>query len=528
MRPEKISKLAMYTQIHEPLVYLFIINTDFVEDDGTVLGEFGMAGVTTRNKRIKFFYNSRLLGLVTEELFFVVLHEAYHIFKKHLTRFPDLQQENMTILNIAQDVVINEEIAALPMHNSTTGIKPKILDSACRVEPEYLALHEKLGPKESLTTRRLYNYLYNKKINKKDLLKKGSFVRIKGTDKYGKITNTQSSKGEDYYEVDVMSKDDFKEEVMGGKGAGSYHNQTFHEDELIPVVRGRDTSDKGKPVDFDIEVIDPIDVHIKQDELDDIEQEVLAKKIFEQAKDMEKKAGKSAGSNEGHFTKSIEDIFKSKVNWKKELNKHLNVFTANNCMTKTTRPSFITYPWNPKSRYGILCKHTISEVGNKQKFIIIGVDTSGSVFYDKQEMATFFTEVDALAKWFEFTKEGTVLTVQWDAKIAEGIKIYRKGDWKTYDLKGGGGTIPHALFEYLTEIYKKKGNRYIVNENDVKFIIDEPKKLPFVIVLTDGYFYSPFRKKDLGIYKDCHKNVLFFTKQDNYIGNDLKRIVYEG
>ncbi len=524
MRPEKISKLAMFAQVNEPLVYLFIINSDFILDDECkFLPQYALAGVMVKNKRILFFYKSEILELDRETLFFVILHEAFHIFKKHLERHGDLIKENPIILNMAQDTVINEEIADWPVSNTKTDIKPKLLENIMRAEKEFFDLHQKLG-KEALTTRRVYDYLINKKIKKEDLLKPGSFARIKGTETYGKIDSINK---DGTYRVEEMSKEDFEKAVNGGKSKTQHSKGNYTSDELIPVVRGGSYSN-GVEVDFEVEAIDSFDVHFKQEEIDDIEQEVLAKKMFEQAKEMERQTKHTAGNTAGNFSKIIEELYKPKVNWKKELHKNLNLFYSNDCKTKTRRKSFITYPWNPKSRYGILCKHTIEETSNRQKYVIVATDTSGSVFYDKHEMQNFFTEIEAISKWFEFTKEGIILSVQWDAEIAEGLKKYKKGDWKKFQVKGGGGTVPHSVFNYLTKIYTKKNNHYIINENGVRFAIEDPKKLPFVVVLTDGIFFNKLEKSNLGVYENCLDNVLFFTKSDNWLDKDLKRIVYEG
>ena len=522
IRPDKISKLAIYTQVHEPLLYLFIINADFVEDDGTVLGKLGYAGVGMKNKRIVFYYRPRMLDLSREELYFLMLHEAFHIFKKHLVNYKDLWEENSIILNMAQDTVINEELARWP--RSVAGITPKLMPFVCLADAEYKQKYSKLG-NQAYTTRRLYDYLINKKITKEDLLKNGSYVRIKDTDKYGQITDDPNNGENGFYYVDTMSKEEFEQKIMGEELNRKLSKTKFHKDVLIPIVRGG-VEGNSKEVDFEVEIIDPIDTHIENSEVEDIDMEVLAKKIFEQAKDMESNR-KSAGIGGGNFLNNIKELYKSKVNWKKELNKHLNVYYSNNCKAVTTKPSFVTYPWNPKSRYGILCKHTIEEIGNKQKIIIIAIDTSGSVFYNKKEMATFFTEIEALAKWFEFTREGTVLSIQWDGQVEEGLQVYQKNDWKKFGLKGGGGTVPHALFKYFTDTFEEKGGRININEGNVKFTIEDSKKLPFVIVLTDGYFYNTFKLKDLGIYQNCPQNILFFTKQSNYISKKMKKIVYE-
>ena len=50
-RPEIISKLAMFLMDKEPLVYLFIINTDFIPEEKLLEKLGGFAYVTFKNKR---------------------------------------------------------------------------------------------------------------------------------------------------------------------------------------------------------------------------------------------------------------------------------------------------------------------------------------------------------------------------------------------------------------------------------------------------------------------------------------------
>ena len=55
-RPKFISKLALYLQDKEPLIYLFIINSDFYNIDGTDLlpKETDLGGVFIYNRRVKY------------------------------------------------------------------------------------------------------------------------------------------------------------------------------------------------------------------------------------------------------------------------------------------------------------------------------------------------------------------------------------------------------------------------------------------------------------------------------------------
>jgi len=531
-RPKIISKLATFIQDKEPLIYLFIINSDFILDDKhEVLPEYGLAGVTVRNKRIIFYYSSRVLDLPANKLYFLVIHEAFHIFKKHLDRFKDLYEEDDLLLNVAQDMVINEEI--LNIHNSdySNSLVPEKIEPGAFLPDEFKNTYRDLD-KDAYTTRRVYTWLKEKSMPKKeDFLKKDDYVRITGTDIYGKIKESRPN-NDDEYEVDKMSKEEMINDINGVPSKNRKEDrETFGKNQLTPVIpSSKVRGNGGRKNPFDFEVIEGMDTHIN-DENDDtdteVEQEFLTKKLFEKAKEMQAQINKRAGNNKGGFFSSIEELYnKSKINWRKEFNRKLNIYYSNNCKLKGIKDSFITYPWNPKSRYGILCKHTIEKIINTQKYIILAIDTSGSVFYDKNELMTFFTEIEAMAKWLNFTHEGLVLTIQWDTQISEGLKIYEKGDWKKYKVKGGGGTMPQIVFEYIKSIYKEKNNCYIVRENGVYFNIPNKKKLPYLLFLTDGYFFNKLTKKDLGIYKESINNVCFLTKSTDYLFKEANRIIY--
>lgn len=305
-------------------------------------------------------------------------------------------------------------------------------------------------------------------------------------------------------------------------------NTKFTADELTPVVFGDRAWYGGLPVDFDVEVIGNFDTVEETTEEDEVEAEVFTRKVISQAKEIESRLpNKMAGNGTNGLTSIISKLLDSKVNWKRELNKHLNLYYSNNCSLKGTKKSIINYPWNPKSRYGILCKHHIETNIKKQAYIIIAVDTSGSCFFDKYEVESFFTEIEAISKEFNFSKRGEVITIQWDTQIVEGLKRYEKNDWKKYKLRGGGGTRPECVFRYLTDIYKKQNGWYIINENGVKFVIEDKKKLPLLIFLTDGYFYNKLGERSLGIYKNNMKNILFFTRKTDMIYPKENYILYE-
>lgn len=522
-RPEIISKLAMFLMDKEPLIYLFIINTDFIEEKDFMKKFSGYALVTFIDGRIKFIYDPEILNMFNaNQIFFLILHEAFHIFKKHLDVDLYKQFNNKFLLNVAQDAVINEEISNMQI---SYDLKPDQLVGTVKIPEEYKKEKENLG-KDAYTTKRLYYwYLEKAKQNlKKELLQIGRYVHIRETEQYGRIDTIDKNN----YTVDVMTKEEMFKDLKEKKNHGN--KQKFKEEQLIPVVFGND-SYHGKSAE-DQTIINLNEENKEENKENLVEVEIFTKKLVQKAKEIEKYISNSAGNEVGGITRLIEKLIKPKVNWKIILNKHLNLFFSRNSSQKERKKSFITYPWNAKSRYGILYKYYIETICRLQNYIILAIDTSGSCFGSDAEIETFFSEIEAMAKWLNFTKSGKVLTIQWDTQIAEPLTEYVHQDWKKFitgkrKIKGGGGTTPEVVFNYLTKIFKKKNGSYYVNEGEINFVIPDKTKLPYLIFLTDGYFFNKLNEKDLGIYKENMKSILFFTRTKEHLFKNAENIIYE-
>jgi predicted metal-dependent peptidase len=508
----------------EPLIYLFIINTDFVPEEKLLERLGGFACVTFKNKRVNFIYDPMIFEKFdVREIYFIVLHEAFHIFKKHLEIYKDFKC-NPILLNISMDAVINNEISGM---NVSYNLKPEIIKGTAIIPEEYKRENNVLG-KDAYTTKRLY-YWYLEKAKqkmeelKKQFLKPGSYVHINGTDKYGRIES--SEKGN--YVIDIMTKEEMFDDLKQKKNHGK--KEEHKAKDLTPVVFG-DSSYHGEEAE-DQTIMNP---HENSEEAEEnkIETEIFTKKLVQKAKEMEKHLPQTAGNEIGGFTKIVEKLLEPKVNWKSVLFRHLNLFFSRNASKKENKKSFITYPWNPKSRYGILCKHHIETICKQQSYIILAIDTSGSIFGSQDELEVFFTEIEAMAKWLSFSKSGSVLTIQWDTQIAEPLTEYKHMDWKKFNtgkrkVKGGGGTTPQIVFQYLDKIFVKRDEHFLIKEKDINFLVPDKTKLPFLIFLTDGYFYGKLKKSELGVYKDCTNNILFFTKSKESLFKDANAIIYE-
>lgn len=507
MRPNCISKLAMYLQSKEPLIYLFIVNSDFIDDaEGKYLGPFP-AGVKYENRRVKFFYKPDFLKELSEaELYFIVLHEAFHIFKRHLLRFEKLT--NKFLLNYSQDAVINYEIKNA---NFDYILIPKMIEGGIEIPDDFIYEFRSLN-KDAIETNRLYHWMLKNGVGlvKSDFLTVGSKVKIKSSGEYGTISKRYKSGN---YEVKKEDKS----------------LEKHPEENLIPVLKACDTKHNGVPVDFEVEFEMFQDKHFEYEKENGIEEKLFTEKLIRQAKKIGTNLPKKyAGNEEGNLIDRLEEILKPKVNWRRELKKRMNVFYSENSFMKRDIKSIINYPWNAVSQYGILGRYWIKLVEKLQTYIIFAIDTSGSVFSDRHEVETFFAEIDAAAKELEFNRRGQILTIQWDTKITEGLTIYKAGDWKKFDLQGGGGTSPEVVFNYLDKIYNRVGGGILVKENGISIGIPNEKKLPFLVFLTDGYFFNRLKEDDLRIYKNNKKNVLYFTRSKKDIFPKENYIIYEG
>lgn len=535
----------------EPLIYLFIINSDFIKDEWGLLsqpgedGEIweGYAGVAYKKNRVQFLYTDSFLNLPLEELYFVLNHEAQHVFKQHVGGLhKELEKQNRRLTNVAQDAIINTELTSIKF----LGIQPKMPTDVggILIPKDYIEQYRGLG-KDAFTTPRLFNwYLDKAKSNKKETLKQMKNCKKTDTGEYARVAYDDSIDGEDRYKVLLFpTKEDMIKSAQGQTFEfGEY--ETVNIDNLTPVAIAGIFGDfnTGIKHDFDIDFEGYIDKSIDGDlsptDEDDstIPQRVFVENIMKQAQQMEdnnpalQAARKTAGINEGNsLSGAVQKILKSQVNWKKEFKQGLNVFMSDRGTSKGYKQSYITHLMNPRSRYGMIGKHRLRTTVKKQNFVIVAVDTSGSCFYDDYDKERFFTEIDEIAKEMSFSGTGKVYTLMWDWSVSSSnINEYKVGDWKNYKLKGGGGTNPRSVFNYLTERSEVQGNSLVLKLNDKEnLVIEDKKKLPMLLFLTDGYFYQKLNEEHLRIYKQDKESIMFLTRSENSIPKNLKRVIYK-
>jgi predicted metal-dependent peptidase len=164
---------------------------------------------------------------------------------------------------------------------------------------------------------------------------------------------------------------------------------------------------------------------------------------------------KIAGTGAGGMDRDLLDLLEPKVNWREMLRE----FVKSTCHAKDTSS------WRRVNRRFLSTgMYMPSLIGEKVGHLVIAVDTSGSV--GQEELSGFLTEVRGIA---EEVKPSQVDLIYWDSEVAahEEYTEGMVGDIiNSTKPKGGGGTSPSCVSEYLKE----------------KAI--EPE---CIIVLTDGY-----------------------------------------
>jgi predicted metal-dependent peptidase len=148
-----------------------------------------------------------------------------------------------------------------------------------------------------------------------------------------------------------------------------------------------------------------------------------------------KMAGKGAGDRDGVFG----DLLQPKIDWKKVLREFITETCAGRDESSWRKPNrrFLSYD-----------TYMPSMVGTTMTELVIGFDTSGSIF-GGDEMTVFVSEIKQIIEDIKPTK---VHVIYWDTEVA-GHQTFEEGQFAVQDLKpkGGGGTDGSVLFDYLRD-----------------------------------------------------------------------------
>ena len=147
-------------------------------------------------------------------------------------------------------------------------------------------------------------------------------------------------------------------------------------------------------------------------------------------KDMVRQAGLKAGNAPGHLVGAISALEEPVINWKYELRQFIGRAIGGRRRT-----------WSRQNRrrpeFGVKGKSNHASVK-----LTIGVDTSGSV--SDKLLRQFFTELEMISQKFKIT------LVQFDHGY-QCHSQYHRGDWRTLEVKGRGGTSFIEFFKAIEE-----------------------------------------------------------------------------
>ncbi|MFM7008065.1 MAG: DUF2201 family putative metallopeptidase [Betaproteobacteria bacterium] len=157
-------------------------------------------------------------------------------------------------------------------------------------------------------------------------------------------------------------------------------------------------------------------------------------RAIRQGEIMRKKlAGKGAGAEDGIFG----DLLAPAIDWKKVLREFITETCAGRDESSWRKPN---------RRYIGMDIYMPSMVGTTMTELVIGFDTSGSIF-GGNEMTRFVSEIKTIV---EDVKPSKVHVIYWDTAVA-GHQTFEDGQFAVQALKvkGGGGTDGSVLFDYL-------------------------------------------------------------------------------
>jgi predicted metal-dependent peptidase len=190
-------------------------------------------------------------------------------------------------------------------------------------------------------------------------------------------------------------------------------------------------------------------------ELTEEEKKSLAKEIDQAIRQGIIAHNKTAGTGRGGLDRALEEMVEPEVDWREVLRE----FVKATCSAKDASS------WRkPNRRFLSTGLYMPSMVGESVGHLVIGIDTSGSI--QGRELSEFLSEVQAIATEVHPEK---VDLFYWDCEVA-GHEEYDANTLtnivSSTQPKGGGGTDPTCMIEYM----KEKGI-----------------KPQAVIILTDGY-----------------------------------------
>ena len=190
--------------------------------------------------------------------------------------------------------------------------------------------------------------------------------------------------------------------------------------------------------------------------------------IHERAKDASEKA---QGHTPGHLKEAIDQLAKPIVRWRELFRQWISKNIGNRRKTYS----------RVDRRQGTFGTKGISHHACSDALII--VDTSGSI--SKKELSQFFAEIEAVAV------RARLSILQFDAAPQGYTPRYRRGDWKTYSVSGGGGTDLNLAFKYAEENGIMASVCILLTDGYTSWPAPRPYPTVFCITTPEGSSAAP-------------------------------------
>ena len=448
------------------------------------------------NRRADMYYNPKLVeNLTLEQTKTVVVHEILH---PGLSHFGRKGSRNATIWNYANDLSINDTLISegfefptwgdvIPeeVHNEFPEAMAKIEDKDIGLVPNYNHSYtfENWGFTIENIHKKSSEELYaeieeNIPEDEKVPQPQNSSVSKKPPENGNENGNGQ----DDGQQGGGQGQDSDQKEDENGNGSGSSGNKE-DEGNKSGGGSGQEDNEEDESQDGegqDTELKDDHNGPMTIDHHDDRSPKQMGqdKRDVEKKKNEIKQARAKAMANakqQGHtpvgMDRKIDDIQKSKINWKSVL----HGFVSRSIPEK--------YDWNrPNKRYRSQGIYLPSYKSEKVE-LVLSVDTSGSI--SDEELQEFISEVYGIVEGFS---QVDLTVIQHDAKVQAVNNIRQRRDVEDIELKGGGGTDHRPVFDYIKE--NENQSRVYVGFTDGWTTVPDKRELPSglnVIWVVDNF-----------------------------------------
>lgn len=511
--PDFFYSLAVYLYMREPLISIFLINCNYILDEDGLYLKDGLVGVINKTNKTYLFFKSELFFRYSkEELFFIVLHEAEHVFKRHIDINKKQYETNPLVSNLSEDCIINSEIREIEFNE----IKPTP-PAGCFFVPTTYKIENRDQVKLGFSSQKLFSWFIEK--NKC----------------FNESFDEKSNRSLPFYfmvqeKIGNIFGDFYRAKISNGK-------MIIQQSETI-VLKNIEEFDKSY-----VMYLDPTDLrfgierkwlrnyyfketHLSEKEEDDFfnnndssdDRQITIQKMIYLAEQISLDKNNHFGKS-NYLIKTKEKINDLGIDWRKKLNKNINNYVSKNKSRKKIIKSYFSWLKNPKSNYDIIAKANRIKKEKLSPFVFVGIDTSATVANDQDLMSSIFGELHRLNNFLKFNLKGKVLMFQWAEKI---IKMPEEFNINI-EIIGGGGTNPDCFKELIKNKEKQFYINYMEKNSKQKYFFNEQEP-PLLILITDGLFKKS-SLKDIGIYEKRKDRFLIVSKQKDNIRKDLEIIV---